>query len=625
MLTDTHIRNAEYHEMTAAFDSLYERSKQNDTFEKLTDLIVSEDNIILAYRNMKTNKGSKASGIDNKTIADISSMSVQQVRNVIISKMNDYKPKPIKRIEIPKSDGRTRPLGIPCIMDRLFQQCIKQVLEPICEAKFYNYSFGFRPNRSVSQAIARTYFLMQKNKLSYCVDIDIKSFFDNIDHNILIKQLWNMGIKDKKLLSVIKAMLKAKVVLPDKSRITPTKGSPQGGILSPLLANVVLNDLDWWIATQWSEFETKKDYSRERKHNNKIYIDKSNKYAELKRTSNLKEMYIVRYADDFKIFCRNYSDAKKIYNAVIQWLDIRLNLEVSKDKSGITNLRQNYTDFLGFKIKLKHKSDKWVVQSHISDKSKDRIKKELVDIIKEIEKSDSQKTFYELLNHYNATVLGVHQFYNIATDISIDLQKLGLEMERIIHNRLGRSYKITKNGDCETNSTVFLNYKKSAQLRFINGRPILPIAYAKTKPPASKVQEETPCSVAGRALMNNNTEKDFNVSIIRHLMLQDLYDSTIAFRDNRISLYCAQRGKCAITGKVLKEDEIHCHHKIPKMMGGTDEYSNLIILDKNIHILLHTKNVDTIKKYIRLIEDDKQLKKLNKLRRICGLENIETI
>lgn len=379
MLTDTHIRNAEYHEMTAVFDSLYERSKQNDTFEKLTDLIVSEDNIILAYRNMKTNKGSKASGIDNKTIADISSMSVQQVRNVIISKMNDYKPKPIKRIEIPKSDGRTRPLGIPCIMDRLFQQCIKQVLEPICEAKFYNYSFGFRPNRSVSQAIARTYFLMQKNKLSYCVDIDIKGFFDNIDHNILIKQLWNMGVKDKKLLSVIKAMLKAKVVLPDKSRVTPTKGSPQGGILSPLLANVVLNDLDWWIATQWSEFETKKDYNRERKHNNKIYIDKSNKYAELRRTSNLKEMYIVRYADDFKIFCRNYSDAKKIYNAVIQWLDIRLNLEVSKDKSGITNLRQNYTDFLGFKIKLKHKSDKWVVQSHISDKSKDRIKKELVD------------------------------------------------------------------------------------------------------------------------------------------------------------------------------------------------------------------------------------------------------
>lgn len=108
-------------------------------------------------------------------------------------------------------------------------------------------------------------------------------------------------------------------------------------------------------------------------------------------------------------------------------------------------------------------------------------------------------------------------------------------------------------------------------------------------------------------------------------MLQDLYDSTIAFRDNRISLYCAQRGKCAITGKVLKEDEIHCHHKIPKTMGGTDEYSNLIILDKNIHILLHTKNVDTIKKYIHLIEDDKQLKKLNKLRRICGLENIETI
>lgn len=625
MLTDQHIKNAEYHDMTAIFDKLYENSKSGKIFKRLTDLISSENNIILAYRNIKNNKGSKTAGIDNKTIEDISNLSVQELQKIIQSKINNYKPKPIKRIEIPKNDGKTRPLGIPCIMDRLFQQCIKQVLEPICEAKFYSYSYGFRPNRSVSQAIARVYFLMQKNKLSYCVDIDIKGFFDNIDHEILIKQMWNLGIRDKKLLSIIKVMLKAEIVLPDKSRIIPTKGSPQGGILSPLLANIVLNDLDWWIASQWSEFETKKNYEREREHNGKKYIDKSNKYSELKRTSNLKEMYIVRYADDFKIFCRNYSDAKRVYEAVIQWLKIRLNLEVNEEKSGITNLKQKYTEYLGFKIKLKKKSNNWVVQSHVSEKSLERIKLELVDIIKKISKANSQKTFYELINQYNATVLGVHNFYKIATDISIDFQQLGLEIERTVYNRLGRSYKIERTGNFETNSIVKTNYDKSAQMRFINGRPLIPIAYIRTKPPSSKVQEETPYSVLGRSLMNNGTEKGFNVNIVRYLMMEELYDSTIQFRDNRISLYCAQRGKCAITGKILNIGDIHCHHKIPKEFGGTDEYKNLIILDKDIHILLHAKEVETIKKYISLIKDTKQLNKLNKLRRLCGLENIETI
>lgn len=625
MLGDQHIRNAEYHEMTEILDSLYSKSKNGEHFKNLTSIIASEDNIILAYRNIKTNKGSKTPGVDNKTIDDISNMTVQQVQNIIISKINDYKPKPVKRKEIPKHSGKTRPLGIPCIIDRLFQQCIKQVLEPICEAKFYNYSFGFRPNRSVSQAIARTYFLMQKNKLPYCVDIDIKGFFDNIDHATLIKQIWNMGIQDKKLISIIKAMLKAEIVMPDKTHIIPEKGSPQGGILSPLLANIVLNDLDWWIASQWHEFKTRKNYDRIRIHGSKTYVDKSNKYTELKRASNLKEMYIVRYADDFKILCRNYSDAKKVFEATKQWLKARLKLEISEGKSGITNLKQKYTEYLGFKIKLKEKSGKWVVQSHVNEKSMERIKTELINIINEIKRTSDNKTFYEKLNRYNATVLGIHQFYKVATDISIDFQRLGLEMEKIIYNRLGSRYKITRDGKFETNSIIRKNYEKSSQMRFINGRPIIPIAYIKTQPPSSKVQEETPYSPQGRELLNNEIKKGFDISIVRRMLNEELFDSTVAFRDNRISLYCAQRGRCAITGKVLEYDEMHCHHNIPKEFGGTDEYKNLIIVTQKVHTLIHATSEDTIQKYISVIENQKHLDKINKLRRLCKLNDIEAI
>ena len=123
----------------------------------------------------------------------------------------------------------------PTIEDRLIQQCIKQVLEPICEAKFHKDNYGFRPNRSTHHAVSRAMTLMSKSKLHYVVDVDIKGFFDNVDHSKLIKQMWSLGIQDKNLICVINKMLRAEI----KGIGVPNKGTPQGGILSPLLANIV--------------------------------------------------------------------------------------------------------------------------------------------------------------------------------------------------------------------------------------------------------------------------------------------------------------------------------------------------------------------------------------------------
>ena len=209
---------------------------------------------------------------------------------LVQTKLKNYFPNKVRRVEIPKPDGKLRPLGIPTIMDRLIQQCILQVLEPICEAKFYKHSYGFRPERSAKHAITRAYSLAQKNNLHYVVDVDIKGFFDNINHGKLIKQLWTLGIRDKSLIAVISKMLKAEI----ENIGIPDKGTPQGGILSPLLANVVLNEFDWWINSQWENMKTKHNYS--------INSKKSDNKLRALKTTNLKEVYIVIYADDFKLF-----------------------------------------------------------------------------------------------------------------------------------------------------------------------------------------------------------------------------------------------------------------------------------------------------------------------------------
>lgn len=170
------------------------------------------------------------------------------------------------------------------------------------------------------------------------MDIDIKGFFDNVQHGKLLKQLWQMGIRDKTLLSILSAMLKAEVA----EIGFPERGTPQGGIISPLLANVVLNELDWWISSQWETIPTHHQYAVTIAPNGTASRGKT--YRALQSTQ-LKECWIVRYADDFKILCRKRSDAVKLFAATQQWLKARLGLDISPEKSGIVNLKSITLNF----------------------------------------------------------------------------------------------------------------------------------------------------------------------------------------------------------------------------------------------------------------------------------------
>jgi len=427
------LRNNEYYNMQDVFDNLHIKACNNFSFKSLMPIISSKNNISLAYRNIKNNKGSGTKGTDGRTIEHYKNWSDEKFVEYFQSKLANYHPKSVRRVEIPKEGqpDKTRPLGIPCMDNRIIQQSILQVLEPIAEAKFHKHSYGFRPNRATSHAISRSECLMWNNKLHYVVDIDIKGFFDNVNHGKLLKQMWAMGIQDKNLLSIIGRILKSEI----KGEGIPIKGTPQGGIISPLLSNICLNELDWWLSNQWETHKSAFPFKQ-------IY----NMYCSL-RNSDLKEFFFVRYADDFKIFCKDYKTAQKIFIATKNWLKERLGLEISPEKSKITNVRKGKTEFLGFSLYVKKKGkqtrgknkgeEAYVTRSNISEKAKNAMITKLKGQIKTIQK----QTMPQQVNTLNAMILGMHGYYNVATLCSHDFGDINFIVSKSLRNRLKASTK----------------------------------------------------------------------------------------------------------------------------------------------------------------------------------------
>ncbi len=215
----------------------------------LLEPIKSPTNIMTAIHKIKGNKGSRTPGSDGEIMQKhILEVGYEAVIQRVQSHLDDYKPKPVRRKMIDKpGKSEKRPLGIPTIIDRVVQQCVKQIIEPILEAQFFNHSYGFRPMREAKHAIARITHMTQSTGYKWVIEGDISKFFDEVNHSILIKKLWNMGIRDQRVLMIIKKMLKAGIM----NEIHKNElGTPQGGIISPLLANVYLHKLDKWIVRE---------------------------------------------------------------------------------------------------------------------------------------------------------------------------------------------------------------------------------------------------------------------------------------------------------------------------------------------------------------------------------------
>ncbi len=605
------LRNNEYYDMQDVFDKLHEEACNNKAFYHLMPIISCEDNILLAYRNIKNNRGSATKGTDGRTIEYYKDWSEERFVKHFQGKLANYYPKSVRRVEIPKNyqSDKTRPLGIPCMDDRIIQQCILQVLEPICEAKFHKHSYGFRPNRATSHAIARTQFLMWNGSFHYVVDIDIKGFFDNVNHGKLLKQMWSLGIQDKCLLSVIGKILKSEIQGIGK----PEKGTPQGGIISPLLSNIVLNELDWWLSNQWETIKTKHPLT-----------NRSNRLRTLKK-SNLKEFYFVRYADDFKILCKDYKTAQKIFIATKNWLNERLGLEISPEKSKITNVRKGKTEFLGFALFVEKKKGEFVTRSNISDKAKKTMELKLKEQIKAVQHKSNQQQ----VNKLNSMILGMHGYYQTATMCSRDFADINYIVRKSLRIRLKRSAKKVKGrikkpeiepNKSRTYQKFYGDYKGKPKI--VAGITVFPISGCKFQAPKFFTQEINKYTEYGRQLIHNKLTN--TKYLVRHLLYSKEYDKSVEYNDNRISLIAGQNGKCFVTGEPLDILNMECHHRKPRELGGTDEYKNLVWLRTEVHKLIHATQPDVISKYLSMLKlDEKAFKKVNSLR--LSAESLEIV
>lgn len=614
------VRYAEYYDQQDLLDNLYANSLKDVKFNKLMKYITSDSNIMMAYRSIKRNSGSKTAGTDGLNIRDIEKYEPEVVCNRVRNILKSYQPRNVRRKDIPKPNGKSRPLGIPCIWDRLIQQCILQILEPICEAKFFDGSFGFRPLRSAENAVNEVYRYVNRSHLHYMIELDIKGFFDNVDHSKLIRQMWTIGIQDKQLLCIIKKILKANIEMPNGEIISPTKGTPQGGIISPLLANIVLNELDWHIESQWGENPVVYHYKNGVASNGTPI--KGSTFRIMRNTTKLKEMHGIRYADDVRILCASREEAVRVMHSTVKWLKERLRLDVSMEKTRIVNLRKQYGEFLGLEIRTKRKGEKDVITSHMCKKAIRRTKSALKEQIKVIQRSGNSKQAVANIQSYNAEVRGIHNYFRMATDITSDCQDIHNSIYKMMYNRL----KPLKKCSINPKSGDWKNYGMCRRVFEAHGHYILPISYASHRKTVGKKKKSNIYTSEGRKWKHR--ELTFSgIHLMEELARYFVMNRTIEYNDNRISHFSAQHGKCAVTGReFLCLSEIHCHHIKPKHLGGNDRYGNLTLVLEEVHRLIHATNPAIIAEYVMLLKmDDKQLKKLNALRAKLGNPPVMTM
>ena len=582
-------------------DKLYQHSKEvydaggRPAFKGLLEIMSAEATIITAIHNIKSNHGSEIPGVDLKTMRkDYLEKPYQWVIKDIQGALKHFEAQEIRRKYIGKpGKAEKRPLGIPTIRDRIVQECMKLVLEPILEAQFFAHSYGFRPMRDAEMALARINQVSHVSAKYWIVEGDISKCFDNIDHSILLRRLYHIGIKDRRVLQIVKAMLRAGIM--DECAVNEY-GTPQGGIISPLLANAYLDIMDEWVAKQW-----------ERKNTRRTYRTEGTKRKSLYQTS-LAPGWLIRYADDFVIITDTRAHAEQWKARLQTFLRSKLKLTLSTEKTLITDVRRKHIHFLGYELKMiPGNSRTGYITKTIPDRERLQRKVDsIAESIKKIPRNFSKEQFIGEINRINSQVRGIIQYYQCCTWVSVALRRHSHRLQMIAKDRL-KQYSGRWIPANQTQNLPHIHQKHQQKIPSIKYRDIYigftALSFCQWEMTIVKAQAETPYSEEGRQHYFKRTKKNR-----MNARLDEMYSESTAravcyskwgrlnnfeFVMNRAYALNRDRLKCRICGGWLISVTPCTHRVDPNFpLNKVNRVNNLVSMHRKCLDAVNNPNQD---------------------------------
>jgi group II intron reverse transcriptase/maturase len=573
------INNIYYIDMKKRFEDY-----QNNLIDmrNLHEMVYEPNNVALAVRQISKSKGKMAKGIDGTNYTTLEQYSIDELAEIVKDRLINKKMNYVRRSHIPKGKtGKMRPIGICSIWDKLTEKCITLVIEPYCETKFVDSSFGFREQVSPHNALAKVKNQCQTQ--TYAVSMDLQDYFGTIDPDIAYREFWHIGIKDQVILNYIFRFIK-KGYMENMVKVEHPFGAEQGSNLGPLISNVYLHRFDVWLREQGDCWHDK---------NVAKFHNTVTKIQNLEHT-NLKIGVHARFADDILILCKYKDDAEKFRISVTNYLTRNMKLIINEEKTKVYDLKREKMKYLGYMFYVfkgsgagSQRYGRLMVNNILPEKKEDEIVEKCGELLKIIK----DKTNFETIHDWNTYVVGLHNYYRGMNHFNKCFKKIGWRIRKLFYHTMNRRVKSTDN---QTYKNNFMGgrYKTWGTKYYycFETYPIIQIDWANWD---SSLVHATKGKVLRKNPYDYGEKKHkpgVSLEDIGYLVNTSRYIKNSRLAMFRISKYSSCKGISYLSGEYVPVDEYHCHHIKPREKGGTNDFDNLCVLSETEHRILHSSN-----------------------------------